>query len=116
MVWEVMGESRTDLRHCQSEKMPRETVKCLRWEISRCQMSHVKESEIMQIRVSKDSLGFRGVNQERGESHFPFQPTPRSQVIGGTSVPRSLCANELRRAWAHGLLLQLFLTFSPSGL
>lgn len=84
------GKQDADLRRCQSKRMPRETVKCVCWEISRCQMSHVKESEITQIRVSKDSLGFRGVNQERGESHFPFQHAPHSRVIGGTSVPLQL--------------------------
>lgn len=52
------GKQDADLRRCQSKRMPRETVKCVCWEISRCQMSHVKESEITQIRVSKDSAWF----------------------------------------------------------
>lgn len=43
-------------------KMPRETVKYVHWEISRCQVSHVKESKIMQIKVSRSSFCFRHIN------------------------------------------------------
>lgn len=43
-------------------KMPRETVKYVHWEISRCQVSHMKESKIVQIRVNKSSFCFRHIN------------------------------------------------------